>query len=258
MGRGLCQKLAECGAIVFCTDINFPNAEETVKLIANNTAAARKLDVTQLADFEAVVGEMVAVHGRIDLIFNNAGMGISGELRDISIEQFKKVMDINFYGVLHGSHTAYQQILKQGSGQIVNTSSLAGLLAMIPLIGPYSASKHAVLNYTRVLRNEARAFNIKANTVCPGYIDTPIIDALPAVNAKPGWNREAIKQFEPGLPVAKAVDYILKGTAANKEVILFPRIARLILQFSRLFKGLFLKASNKSLTDFRERFRLNA
>ena len=256
MGCGLCQTLAECGAIVFCTDITLANAEETVKLIGNETAVARKLDVTQIEDFNAVIGEMVTTHGRIDLIFNNAGMGISGELRDISIQQFKKVMDVNFYGVLHGSHTAYQQMLKQGSGQIVNTSSLAGLLAMIPLIGPYSASKHAVLNYTRVLRNEARAFNIKANMVCPGYIDTPIIDALPAVNSKPGWNREAIKQFEPGLPVVKAVDYILKGVAANKEVILFPRIARLILQFSRLFTGLYVKASNKSMTEFRQKFRL--
>ena len=257
MGRGLCQKLSEYGAIVFCTDINLANAEETVKLIANNTAVARKLDVTQIQDFEQIISEMVAAHGRIDLIFNNAGMGISGELRDISINQWKKVMDVNFYGVLHGSHTAYQQMLKQGSGQIVNTSSLAGLLAMIPLIGPYSASKHAVLNYTRVLLNEAKAFNIKANTVCPGYIDTPIIDALPAVNSKPGWNREAIKQFEPGLQVAKAVDYILKGVAANKEVILFPRIARLILQFSRLFTGLYVKASDKSMTEFRQKFRLN-
>ena len=257
MGRGLCQKLAECGAIVFCTDINLANAEETVKLIGNDTAIARKLDVTSLPDFEGVVGEMVAAHGRIDLIFNNAGMGIFGELRDISIAQFKKVMDLNFYGVLHGSHTAYQQMLKQGWGQIVNTSSLTGLVAMIPLVGPYGASKHAVLNYTRVLRNEARAFNIKANAVCPGYIDTPIVDALPVINAKPEWSREASKQFEPGLPVAKAVDYILKGTAANKELIFFPRVARLILQFSRLFKGLYLKASNKLLTDFRERFRFN-
>jgi len=184
-------------------------------------------------------------------------MGISGELRDLSIEHWKKVLDINFYGVLYGSQTAYLQMLKQGFGQIVNTASLAGLLDMIPLIGPYSVSKHAVLNYTRVLRHEAKAFNIKANTVCPGYIDTPIIDALPAVNAKPGWNREAIKQFEPGLPVSKAVEYILNGVARNKEVILFPRVARLILQFSRLFKGFYLKASDKSLKDFREKFRLN-
>jgi NAD(P)-dependent dehydrogenase (short-subunit alcohol dehydrogenase family) len=257
MGRGLCEGLAECGAIVTCTDINLKNIEETVRLIGKDTVTARKLDVTQQADFEEVIADIVKEHGRIDLIFNNAGIGISGELRDLSIEHWKKVLDINFYGVLYGSQTAYLQMLKQGFGQIVNTASLAGLLDMIPLIGPYSVSKHAVLNYTRVLRYEAKAFNIKANTVCPGYIDTPIIDALPAVNAKSGWNREAIKQFEPGLPVSKAVEYILNGVARNKEVILFPRVARLLLHFSRLFKGLYLKASDKSLKDFREKFRLN-
>ncbi|SHN21734.1 SDR family NAD(P)-dependent oxidoreductase [Mucilaginibacter sp. OK098] len=257
MGRGLCEGLAECGAIVTCTDINLKNIEETVKLIGKSNVKARKLDVTQLADFEETIADIVKENGRIDLIFNNAGIGISGELRDLSIEHWKKVLDINFYGVLYGSQTAYLQMLKQGFGQIVNTASLAGLLDMIPLIGPYSVSKHAVLNYTRVLRYEARAFNIKANTVCPGYINTSIIDALPAVNSKSGWNREAIKQFEPGLPVSKAVEYILKGVARNKEVILFPRVARLILHFSRLFKGLYLKASDKSLKDFREKFRLN-
>jgi NAD(P)-dependent dehydrogenase (short-subunit alcohol dehydrogenase family) len=257
MGRGLCEGLAECGAIVICTDINPKNIEETVKLIGKDNVTARKLDVTQQADFEAAIAGIVKEHGRIDLIFNNAGIGISGELRDLSIEHWKMVLDINFYGVLYGSQAAYLQMLKQGFGQIVNTASLAGLLDMIPLIGPYSVSKHAVLNYTRVLRHEAKAFNIKANTVCPGYINTPIIDALPAVNSKPGWNREAIKQFEPGLPVGKAVVCILDGVAKNKEVIVFPRIARLILQFSRLFKGPFLKASDKSLKDFREKFRLN-
>lgn len=257
MGRGLCEGLAKCGAIIICTDINLKNVEETVTLIGNGNVMARKLDVTQRADVEATIADIVKEHGRIDLVFNNAGIGISGELRDLSIEHWKKVLDINFYGVLYGSQAAYLQMLKQGFGQIVNTASLAGLLDMIPLIGPYSVSKHAVLNYTRVLRHEARAFNIKANTVCPGYVNTPIIDALPAVNSKPGWNREAIKQFEPGLPVHKAVICILDGVAKNKEVILFPRVARVILQFSRLFKGLFLKASDKLLKDFREKFRLN-
>jgi NAD(P)-dependent dehydrogenase (short-subunit alcohol dehydrogenase family) len=88
-----------------------------------------------------------------------------------------------------------------------------------------------------VLRYEAKAFNIKANMVCPGYIDTPIIDALPAVNSKPGWNREAIKPFEPGLPVNKAVVCILNGVARNKEVILFPRVAGLFYIFRGCLKA---------------------
>jgi NAD(P)-dependent dehydrogenase (short-subunit alcohol dehydrogenase family) len=147
IGRGLCEGLAGCGAIVTCTDINLKNIEETVRLIGKDTVIARKLDVTQQADFEETIAGIVKEHGRIDLIFNNAGIGISGELRDLSIEHWKKVMDINFYGVLYGSQAAYLQMLKQGFGQIVNTASLAGLIDVIPLVGPYSVSKHAVLNY---------------------------------------------------------------------------------------------------------------
>jgi len=259
MGRALCEKLAEIGATVICTDINTQHADETVAIITRNgkNAVARKLDVAQLPDFEAVIGDMVKEHGRIDMIFNNAGIGITGELRDISIDQWKKVLDINFYGVLYGSQVAYQYMIKQGSGHIVNTSSLAGVVAYIPLITPYSVSKHAVVNYTRCLRQEAKLFNIKASIVCPGLIDTPIIGSLPAVNADPSWNRDSIKQFEPGISAGEAADYILKGVAQNKEIILFPQMARTIFLFARYLKTGYLKMALKELKKFRSNYRFS-
>jgi len=259
MGRALCQKLAEIGATVICTDINTQNADETVAMITRNgkNAIARKLDVAQLPDFEEVIGDIVKEHGRIDMIFNNAGIAITGELRDISIDQWKKVLDINFYGVLYGSQVAYQHMIKQGSGHIVNTSSLAGVVAYIPLITPYSVSKHAVVNYTRCLRQEAKLFNIKASIVCPGLIDTPIIGSLPAVNADPSWNRDSIKQFEPGISAGEAANYILKGVAQNKEIILFPQMARTIFLFARYIKTGYLKMALKELKRFRSNYRFN-
>src|SRR3954470_23021183 len=90
MGRGLCQKLAECGALVICTDINLENAEETARLIGGGTVIAKRLDVTRPEDFEEVIAGIVTEHGRLDLIFNNAGMGISGELRDFTLKHWKK------------------------------------------------------------------------------------------------------------------------------------------------------------------------
>jgi NAD(P)-dependent dehydrogenase (short-subunit alcohol dehydrogenase family) len=259
MGRGLCEKLAQIDATVICTDINIANAEETVSLINQNkhTAVARKLDVAQLADFEEVIDDIVKEHGRIDLIFNNAGVGVTGEIRDFTMEHWKKVMDINFYGVLYGSQVAYQYMIKQGSGHIVNTASLAGLIAYIPLITPYSVSKHAVVNFTRCLRHEAKLFNIKASIVCPGLIDTPIINTSPAVNAKESWNQEATKQFAPGTSVQEAVGHILKGVEQNKEVILFPRLARIIFLFARYVKGSYLKVVHKQMAYFRTNFRLS-
>jgi NAD(P)-dependent dehydrogenase (short-subunit alcohol dehydrogenase family) len=259
MGRGLCQKLAECGAIVICTDINQANVEETGAQITDpgRTAVARKLDVTQLQDFEDVLADIVNEHGRIDMVFNNAGIGITGEIRDLTIEHWKKVIDINFYGVLHGSTVAYRYMIKQGSGQIVNTASLAGLISYIPLIAPYSVSKHAIVNFSRCLRQEAKLFNIKVNIVCPGLIDTPIISGLPAINSKPGWNEHAIKAIAPGASVAVAVDHILKGVAKNKQVILFPFIARALFLFARYLKGGYLKIVNKQMMEFRDDFRIN-
>jgi NAD(P)-dependent dehydrogenase (short-subunit alcohol dehydrogenase family) len=259
MGRGLCLKLAEAGATVICTDINISQANDTVELIGQNErkAVARKLDVSRLNDFEEVITEIINEHSRIDMIFNNAGIGISGELRDLTIEHWKKVIDINFYGVLYGSQIAYQYMIKQGSGHIINTASLAGLVDCVPMIAPYSVSKHAVVNYTRVLRSEAKAFNIRASVICPGLIDTPIFNTLLAVNAKEGWTEYSIKPFAPGVPVNVAVDHILKGVTQNKEVILFPLEARIVLFFSRYFKRLFGKATQKQLKDYRANFRIN-
>lgn len=259
MGRGLCQKLAESGATVICTDINQANADETVVLIGqkDHKAIAKKLDVTQLADFETIINDIVKEHGRIDLIFNNAGVGITGELRDIDMAQFKKVMDVNFYGVMYGSQIAYKQMLKQGSGHIVNTSSLAGLVSYIPLITPYSVSKHAVVNYTRCLRQEAKAFSIRASIVCPGLINTPILNALPAINAREGWIEESMKAFAPGMPAIDAAHAILTGVARNKEVILFPRMATNIYSFAQYLNKTYLKVALKELTKFRKDFRIN-
>jgi short-subunit dehydrogenase len=204
-----------------------------------------------------VVGNIIKEHGRIDIIFNNAGIGIASELRDLSIDHWKKVMDINFYGVLYGSQLAYKQMLKQGHGQIVNTASLAGLIAVVPLIAPYSVSKHAVVNYTRVLRMEAKTFNIKANLVCPGVVDTAIFNPEMAINAKDGWLEYSIKAFAPGVSADAAAEFILKGVAKNKAIIIFPRIARVILIISRAMKAVYLKISEKSLKNYRDRFRIN-
>jgi len=256
IGRAVCIKLAECGALVTCSDISLEKAEETAKLAPGGNLAARKLDVTTSGDYDAAISAIVKVHGQLDLVFNNAGVAPSGELRDLDIRHFKQVLDINFFGVLNGSQAAYRQMLKQGSGQIVNTASLAGLMPVIPLMAPYCASKHAVVNYTRTLRMEAKSFNIKANVICPGFVETPLIDDAQIVNSKPGWTREAGKDFGPGLPVEKAADFILAGVAANMEIIIFPRVAKLMRLFSKLFPRLYVKLAAKSLGVFREKYRI--
>src|SRR6185312_11928936 len=169
IGRGLCKQLDAAGATVICSDINLTHALETVASLSGK-AEAQILDVTVEGAMIGVVRDIVKNHKRLDLIFNNAGIAVSGELRDISHTDWKKQMDVNFYGVLYGSQAAYQVMLKQGNGQIVNIASAAGLVDDLALLAPYSVSKHAVVNYTHILRLEAKKLGIKANVVCPGFI----------------------------------------------------------------------------------------
>jgi NAD(P)-dependent dehydrogenase (short-subunit alcohol dehydrogenase family) len=256
IGRGLCLQLAAKGAIVFCTDIDVAKATETVSMALTDKVIAQRLDVTVIADFENAIAEIVSRHDRIDLIFNNAGIAISDEIRDIAIEQWRKIIDINFYGVLNGSQTAYRQMLKQGSGQIVNIASAAGLIDYLALMAPYSVTKHAVVNYTKILRLETKKLSIKANVVCPGFICTAIGENAINPNANPAWNEYAINEVAKGIPIEKAVDHILKGVAANREIIIFPLEAKMIYCFTQLFTALYKIAMQKLVKNYRKKYRL--
>jgi NAD(P)-dependent dehydrogenase (short-subunit alcohol dehydrogenase family) len=257
IGRAVCQKLAEAGAVVLCTDIDLKKANETVALVGNDKAHAQQLDVADLSAIEKTIAGLVSECGRIDLVFNNAGIAISGEIRDLNMADWKRIIDTNLYGVLYGSQTAYQYMLTQGSGQIVNTASVAGLVDYLSMLAPYSLTKHAVVDYTKILRLEAKAFGIKANVICPGFINTPIAENSSFVNADQGWREDGLATVAAGLNVEKAANYILKGVAANKEVIIFPAKALAILQFTKLFKGLYKLAIIKNLEKYRKTHRIN-
>ncbi len=257
IGRGLCIRLAQAGATVICTDININIASETVTLIANKSAEARKLDVTNLTEFEAVIGEIVARHGKIDVMFNNAGIAINGELRDIQSSDWRQIIDVNVYGVVNGSQIAYKQMLKQGFGQIVNTASAAGLVEDLALMGPYSLTKHSVVNYTRILRLEAMELGIKASVVCPGFVNTSIGVNSVARNASKAWEDYSIKLINKGMSADEAADIILGGVQRNKAVIAFPASTKSIVLFARLFRGIFRAGMQKQLKEFRAKYRIN-
>jgi NAD(P)-dependent dehydrogenase (short-subunit alcohol dehydrogenase family) len=256
IGRGLCLGLSVAGATVICTDIDTDSAAETVSLAGKNNINALKLDVTQLADVESTITSIIAQYGRLDLIFNNAGIAVSGEMRDLSMDDWKKIIDINFYGVLYGSQTAYRYMLKQGTGQIVNMASAAGLVDYLALMAPYSVTKHAVVNYTKILRLEAKALGIKVNAVCPGFISTSIGKNAMLANSNQSWRDNTINMAAKGISVDKAIHHILKGVAANKEVIIFPFLIKIAYLLTRLFKGLYKMLIRKTLKNYRRDYRV--
>jgi NAD(P)-dependent dehydrogenase (short-subunit alcohol dehydrogenase family) len=130
IGRALCEELARRGAVAVVADIDYQSAQTVAAAIVANggRATAALLDVTRAEDVGRLVEDTARTHGRLDYMFNNAGIGVGGEVRDLTLEHWRKAIDINLWGVIYGTTAAYSVMLRQGSGHIVNTASAAGLV----------------------------------------------------------------------------------------------------------------------------------
>jgi len=126
IGKGLCERLAQAGATVMVADINLAGAQQVAAAIGASAHAAQ-VDVTDAAAVEALVQQTITTHGRLDYIFNNAGICYVGETLDMSTEQWRRIVDVNLLGVVYGTMAAYRVMVQQGHGHIVNSASLAGL-----------------------------------------------------------------------------------------------------------------------------------
>jgi len=255
MGRAVCEQMARHGAMLVVADIHHAGAQEVAEsiLAAGGQARAANLDVTQREDVYDLVNQTAQEHGRLDLIFNNAGIGILGDERDKTLDHWKKIIDVNLLGVLHGTTAAYPLMVKQGFGQIVNMASMAGYIPS-PMDAAYGTTKHAVVGLSVSLRDEAADLGVKVNAVCPGFIKTPIIFNTPILNVN--YSREEMEENLPEflfMEVNKAGTAILKGIARNRAMIVFPFHARLAWWMMRLYPPLFDRIGRLQIRSFRKR-----
>jgi NAD(P)-dependent dehydrogenase (short-subunit alcohol dehydrogenase family) len=234
MGRALCEELGRRGTVVVVSDLHMEGAKNVSQRItaAGGRARAIHLDVTSEPDVSGLVHTVVSEEGRLDYIFNNAGIAIVGEVRDMNLDHWRRILDINLRGVIYGTAAAYQVMVKQGFGHIVNIASLAGL---IPLAGitAYAVTKHAVVGLSTSLRIEAADLGVKVSVVCPGLIKTNIIDSATYLKL----DKERLLDLSPrkGLDVDLAARTILEGVARNRPIIAFPFGARLLWWLYRHF-----------------------
>ncbi len=177
---GICKAigtaLAHRGADVVLADIDDVAAKAAADDIAGTPTgrvSGTGLDVRDAGAFAELVERVVAERGRIDLMFNNAGIGMGGEVAELTLEHWDRVIDIDLRGVVHGVAAAYPVMIRQGRGHIVNTASLAGLIPH-PMLVPYATAKHAVVGLSLSLRGEATLYGVRVSVLCPGIIDTPI------------------------------------------------------------------------------------
>jgi len=227
IGRALCKELSqrEASAIIIA-DIDVEGAQETASSIVKaggGRARAAHLDVSQAAAVEKLVDETVFEYGRLDYMFNNAGIAVWGEMRDMSLEHWHRALDGNLWGVIHGTLSAYQVMIRQGYGHIVNTASLAGLIP-VPMETAYAAAKHAVVGLSTSLRAEGAGLGVKVSVVCPGPIRTGIFDSTTYVTEFK--SKGAGVDTSSMMSADNCAHVILKDVARNKGIIIVTPFAR--------------------------------
>ena len=197
IGRATALAFARDGAQVVIGNRNVARGEETVAMIqkAGGTASFKRTDVLITKDIEALVDHAVKTCGRLDIAFNNAG--IEGDIHPTIVDHteasFDAIMDVNVKGVWLSMKYEIPRMLEQGSGSIVNCSSVAGVIGF-PGIGIYVASKHAVVGLTKTAALEFSAKGIRINAVNPAVIDTEMVDRISgAMNMK----KSELKNFHP-------------------------------------------------------------
>lgn len=217
IGEALVRELAKQGARVVVADINEMAARRVTDALRAKgvDACSKRVDVTQRAQVDALVDEVVSQYGRIDLMVNNAGIVVVSEMEDTLDEDWDRLVDVNVKGVAYGLRAAFRQMKKQGFGQILNTASSSGL-APTPLFTAYSATKHAVVGLSTASRIEGAAYGIKISALCPGVVNTPVIKN----NVSRGLDRSTV---EKGTPTMMSPDtcarVALIGLRKNKAII---------------------------------------
>lgn len=174
IGRAAAELFAEEGAIVYAVDLSLDEQ------FASDSITFVRLDVTDEDAWKTVVADIVSTHQRIDVLFNNAGLVGSYEPIDtISLDMWKKVMDVNLNGVFYGARTVIPFMRSAGGGSIINTSSIWGIAGAAG-VAAYTASKGAVRLLTKNIALSYAGDGIRANSIHPGIIDTPLITAQDA------------------------------------------------------------------------------
>ncbi len=230
IGRSLATALVGAGARVVVADVDGALAA-TVAAELGERARSEAVNVTDSVAVQRVIDGTVAREGRVDLLFNNAGIAVFADARDTSLDDWNRQIDVNLRGVMHGVVAAYPIMLRQGFGHIVNTASAAGLLPS-PATIAYAATKHAVVGLSLTLRAEARAHGVRVSVVCPGLIRTPIVEAAKIV----GPSRERVLAESPLRLYSsdRLAAAVLRGVARNRAIIPFTPEVRIMWALHRL------------------------
>ena len=202
LGRAIALELAGEGAVVFGCDVN----DETGAATMDGIGRYRHADVSREAEVEALVAAALEAEGRLDLMVNNAAIQIEEELAETSEEQLDRILAVNLKGVFFGCKHAVRAMRGSGGGTIVNIASILALVGD-GILAAYCAAKGGVLGITRATAVQYGGDGIRCNAVCPGDIDTPLVQAYFDAAADPAERRAEVER-----------EYPLKRIADPREI----------------------------------------
>lgn len=232
MGRLFCESLCRRGAEVWGWDVN----EEGLAAVESSAREKGYAFHTALVDMANAgqvakgVADILAQRRRIEIWLNNAGVGTRGSFRKTSAAALEKIVDVNLNGVLYGTQAALTHMETMGGGTIVNMASVAGFVPA-PYLALYTATKHAVVGFTRAVREELRleCSSTRLVLVAPGFVDTPMIGTKIEGLAFPDWLRWMVAK--PEAVVEEVIEAMLRG----RDEIFPTWNGRLMLKAYRLF-----------------------
>jgi short-subunit dehydrogenase len=264
IGRGLAEELAKRGCEVVLADRQIELAEEVASKICDSGGKVRalKVDVTDFFAVEQLIQETVARTGRLDYIFNNAGIGIGGNVKHYGIEDWNQMVDVNLRGVINGVQTAYKIMIAQGFGHIVNTASLGGLMPS-PGNVAYATTKYALVGLSVSMRAEASQLGVRVSVLCPGFVRTAILEGggkygKMLIDLSPEQHRQMLEMIEKFKPISPNIfaKKALNSVAKNKAIIIVPAWWKLFWWMNRLFPSVGIHLVGRSFQKMQKQFGL--
>jgi NAD(P)-dependent dehydrogenase (short-subunit alcohol dehydrogenase family) len=244
LGLGITERLlAEGAAAVFMGDVQEDNLKkESHRLNGRYPGKAQPLltDVTKLEQVQSLVGAAHSFEGHLDFVFNNAGIGLTLPVEQVTFDIWRFVVNLNLMGVIYGTYAAIPIMREQGSGHIVNTGSVAGLVPA-PYQAAYAATKGAVIKMTESLQYELEVEGLSFSVFCPANIRTPIFgDLEPPADS---------------ISVEEAMDYIFPELEKKSLVIALPEFTKQLDAYYRENREEFDRFASRLAAERRENYR---
>ncbi|MGM0420229.1 MAG: 3-oxoacyl-ACP reductase FabG [Bacillota bacterium] len=222
IGEAVAGEFAKQGAKVVIADYDPEGGKEAVKTIkdAGGEAIFVKTDVSDFSACEELIEKTIGEYDKIDILVNNAGITADGFLVKMTEEEWDRVIDINLKGVFNCARHAAKQMMDQGFGVIINASSVVGLYGNIGQTN-YAAAKFGVIGLTKTWAKELGPKGVRVNAVAPGFVETPMLDAVPDKVLDKMKNKTPLKRLGNPEELAKAYLYLASDEAAyvNGEIL---------------------------------------